>query len=186
MIIIPNFLTRCYQKNEDPFISLNDLPLKQANKAKINHCKLNEIGDFYAQDDYLIHRLEIEKWIYEQLIKKGGKPTYKTPVYMTLGDGKVGYFDIREDIQKNAIELQIPLDKLDLSAISFTFPDSMYKLIIDDSGKLIRGERTNTPQVYLYHELQNMMEIYKFCLCEHYVEAQVWNREMLYQYLNNE
>ena len=57
----------------------------------------------------------------------------------------------------------------------------MYKFVLDDSGNIIGGERTNTPDVYLYHEVE--IVINKYLTDEHYVEAQVWNREMLYKFL---
>jgi hypothetical protein len=77
----------------------------------------------------------------------------------------------------NAAEIRIPIDEIDLSAVTFTFPDSMYKFVVDDVGNIVGGERTNTPSVYLYHELDEVIK--KFQTSEHYIEAQVWNREML-------
>lgn len=176
---VPDFLTRYYVKGENPYLSLNDYPFEQANGIKKAHCRLHNIGDFYAEDSYLIERRKIEKWIYEQLISKGGKPEYDVPIYMTLGESPVGEYDIRADLQKNAAELIIPLDGLDLLAITFTFPDSMYKIVLNENGELIEGGRTNTPQVYLYHEIENVIEKYKNYLADHYIEAQVWNRSML-------
>jgi hypothetical protein len=131
----------------------------------------------------LIQRKEIEKWIYTQLVTKGGNPKNTVPIYMTLGVSPRGDLDIREDIQKNADELIIPINSLDLSAISFTFPDSMYSFVTDNNGNIIGGERTNTPNVYLYSELEEVILKYKTDL--HYIEAQVWNREMLFDYLNH-
>ena len=174
---IPNFLTRYFVEGENPFLSLNDYPFEQANKIKKEHCKRNNIGGFYAEDDYLIQRREIEHWIYNKLIEKGGNPTNNIPIYMTLGESPEGEFDIRVDIQMNAAEIRIPIDEIDLSAVTFTFPDSMYKFVLDDSGNIIGGERTNAPDVYLYHELDEVIK--KFQTDEHYIEAQVWNREML-------
>lgn len=134
---VPGYLTRYYKRNENPFISLNDFPLEQANRIKRLHCQQDGIGGFYAEDDYLVHRLEIEKWIYNQLLLKGGAPKESVPIYMILGDSPTGQFDIRADLQKNASELRIPIEVLDLSAVTFTFPDSMYKIILDDNGNII-------------------------------------------------
>ena len=180
---IPDFLTRYYQKGEYPFISLNDLPFKEANRVKKAHCDKNGIGRFYAQDDYLLHRKEIEKWIYNKLIGLGGKPTNEVPVYMTLGESPEGEFDIREELQKNCEEIRIPLQEIDLSAVTFTYPDSMYEFVLDENGNVISGERTNTPEVYLYRDLPDVIKKYR--VYENYrfgVEAQVWDREMLHQY----
>lgn len=178
---VPDYLTRYYVASEDPFISLNDLPLEQANEIKRMHCHRNKIDGFYAEDVYLVHRKEIEKWIYDCLIKKGGKPDNTVPVYMTLGSSLEGEFDIRADIQANSVELRIPVSEIDLSAVTFTFPDSMYKFITDIEGNVVGGGRTNNPDVYLYHELETVIKKYKTDL--HYIEAQIWNRKMLYKFI---
>lgn len=181
---IPNYLTRYYQCGENPFLSLNDLPLHEANRIKRIHCHRNQIGDFYSQDDYLIHRKEIETWIYQRLLEKGGKPKEKVPVYMTLGDSPTGEYDIRGDIQRNACEIKIPLFALDLSAVTFTWPDSMYRFTYDPNGKIIGGERTNTPDVYTYQEVIEIIKRYDvYENYSNYIEAQVWNREMLHSFI---
>lgn len=180
---IPDFLTRYYQKGEYPFISLNDLPYEEANSIKKAYCKKNDIGLFYAQDDYLLHRKEIEKWIYNELMRLGGSPTNEVPVYMTLGEFPEGEHDIRAELQKNCEEIQIPLQELDLAAVTFTYPDSMYEFVLDEKGNVIDGRRTNTPEVYLYEDIPHI--ITKYNIYENYrsgIEAQVWNREMLHAY----
>ena len=180
---IPSFLTRYYQKGEYPFLSLNDLLFEEANRVKRAYCKKHGIGRFYAQEDYLVHRKEIEKWIYNELIRVGGNPADKIPVYMTLGESPEGEFDIRAELQKNAEEIKIPLDEIDLSAVTFVYPDSMYELVMDEDGRIINGRRTNTPKVYLYGDLPWLIEKYK--VYEQHIfaiEAQVWNREMMRKY----
>ena len=180
---IPDYLTRYYQRGEYPFLSLNDLPLEEANRVKTEYCKKNNIGRFYAQEDYLVHRKKIENWIHNQLIRIGGNPVDMVPVYMTLGEAPEGEFDIRAELQQNAEELKIPLSEIDLSAVSFTYPDSMYELVIDDNGTLVAAGRTNTPHVYLYDELPRVVRKYR--IFEDYrvnIEAQVWNRQMLHRY----
>jgi hypothetical protein len=181
-MIVPDFLTRYYPKGEYPFVSLNELPYEEANKIKKKHCERNGIGFFYAEDDYLIHRREIETWIFNQLIAKGRRPKCSVPVYMVLGESPKGEFDIRLDIQKDACEFRIPVTALDMSSVSFTYPDSMYELMYDGIGNVIGGKRTNTPKVYTYEELPELIQrynIYSYYL--HYIEAQVWDREILQQ-----
>ena len=158
---IPTFLTRYYQMGEYPFMSLNDLPFEEANRVKKAHCKKNGIGLFYAQDDYLIHRKEIEKWLYNKLIELGGKPVNKVPVYMTLGESPEGEFDIRAELQKNCEEIRIPLIEIDITAVTFTYPDSMYEFVLDEKGNVINGKRTNTPEVYLYRDLPGLIQKYQ-------------------------
>jgi len=180
---VPDYLTRYYQQGEYPFLSLNDLPFEEANKVKRAVCRKNGIGRFYAQDDYLVHRKEIERWLYRELIRLGGKPADDVPVYMTLGDSPEGEYDIRTEVQKNAVGIRIPIKEIDLSAVTFTYPDSMYEHIVDTNGNLITGRRTNTPRVYTYEELPPVVRKYR--IYDNYrfnIEAQVWNREMLHKY----
>ena len=181
---VPDYLMRYYKKGEDPFLSLNDLPLAEANRVKRRHCEEDDIGGFYAEDGYLPNRREIEHWIYGQLIAKGGHPTCTVPVYMTLGESPTGQFDIRADLQKNAAELRIPVAALDMAAVTFTFPDSMYQIVLDDDDNLVAGGRTNTPVVYMYREIEAVMRKYEGYLDTHYIEAQVWNREMLKNFMD--
>ena len=176
----PKFLTRFYQKGDHPFISLNDLSLVEANKVRKLHCDRYNIGLFYAQDDYLFHRKEIELWLHKELIRKGGNPKSQVPVYMILGKAPTGEFDIRASIQKNASEIRVPITELDINSVTFTYPDSMYELIFDSDGNVIDGVRTNTPKVYLYNELSSLInERSIFDPYIHSVEAQVWDREGL-------
>jgi len=117
------------------------------------------------------------------LIRIGGKPTNTVPVYTTLGESPEGEFGMRWDIQKNAEEIRIPVKEIDMKAVTFTYPDSMYEMIVDVDGKKTGGGRTNTPKVYLYSELPEVIQ--KFRVYEnyrYYVEAQVWNRDMLHKY----
>lgn len=180
---IPDYLTRYYQKGEYPFMSLNDLSLHEANEVKRRHCGKNDIGDFYAQDDYLVHRIEIEKWIHWELLRLGGKPENEVPVYMTLGESPEGMYDIRTELQKNGEEIKIPIREIDLSAVTFTYPDSMYEHIYDAEGNFISGRRTNTPRVYTYQDLPAIIQKYR--IYDNYrfnIEAQVWDRDMLHNY----
>lgn len=178
---LPDYLTRYYTKGEYPFVSLNDLPLEEANRVKKKHCLRNSIGEFYAEDDYLIQRKGIEKWIYHKLLGKGGCPKDWVPIYMTLGESPEGEFDIRVDIQKDAGEFRINLNELDLKTVSFTYPDSMYELEYDEMGNVIGGKRTNTPKVYMYEELLEISKKYHIFKngSLYYIEAQVWDRERL-------
>ena len=175
---IPDFLTRYYQKGEYPFMSLNDLSLEEANRVKNEYCVKNGIGDFYAQDDYLIHRREIEEWIYRELVRLGGNPVNRVPVYMVLGESPDGQYDIRAELQQNAEEIRTPLSEINLSAVSFTYPDSMYEHIVDDDGNLVSAGRTDTPRGYTYDDIPSV--VMKYRIYKNYrfnIDAQIWDRE---------
>jgi hypothetical protein len=57
----------------------------------------------------------------------------------------------------------------------------MYELTVDQHGTVIDGGRTNTPQVYLYHELDEVIDKYRVYTPPYkfYIEVQVWDREPL-------
>lgn len=173
---VPDFLTRYYTPGDDPFQSLNELPLEQASVIKLRHCARNGIGGFYAEEDYLPQRREIEAWMHREWLRKGGRPVSSVPVYMVLGESPEGEYDIRLDIQKEAHEVRIPLADLDLATVSFTFPDSMYELQYDAQGNLLDGVRTNTPRVYAFEELPELIARRRvYDPYRHYIEAQVWD-----------
>ena len=181
--MIPDYLTRYYVAGEYPFTSLNDLPLEEANAIKMAASDKYEWGGFYAQYDYLIHRREIEKWIHRKMCEMGGNPMDDIPVYMFLGDVN-GKFD---KFGADTASLRIPLHEIDLSAVSFVWPDSMYEMVVDGNGDFTgAGKRTNTPKVYMYHELDEVAGLVSRynavqgkkvpAAC---IEAQVWDRKML-------
>jgi hypothetical protein len=121
--------------------------------------------------------------LYNELIRLGGKPVNDVPVYMNLGESPIGKFDIRSEVQKNGEEIRIPIEEIDLSAVTFVYPDSMYELIEDADGKIIGGRRTNTPKVYMYRDLPELIQKYRVHEQNKFsIEAQVWNREMLHKY----
>ncbi|HWQ58762.1 MAG TPA: hypothetical protein VN540_07045 [Clostridia bacterium] len=176
---IPDYLTRHYITGEDPFLSLNDLPPEEANRIRKDVNQKYGWGGFYGQDDYLLHRSEIENWIHAAFIKKGGKPQDLIPVYFFLGDVVGAYKKFAGDTSI----LKVPLSSIDHLSISFVWPDSMYVAERGPSGFTGACQRTNTPQVFTYDELEGIVmdvRAYNDLPCRTAppacVEAQVWNR----------
>lgn len=102
---------------------------------------------------------------------------------MILGESPTGDFDIRAGIQKNTEEIRVSISAIDILAVTFTYPDSMYKFVYDDSGHITGGTRTNTPKVYLYSELRDVINEHNvFNPYTYHIEAQVWDREALNLY----
>ncbi len=178
--MLPNYLTRYCINDENPFISLNELEIERANKIKSDHCRKFNIGGFYKEKNYLYHRIEIEKWIYKNLIEKGGSPNCEVPIYMFLGESPKGDYDIRKDIQPKAKGYKLNINKLDIKTISFTYPDSMYEMIYDKNGIPSEGIRTNTPKVLIYDELNDYIIKNNILSNPKYsIEAQVWDKKRL-------
>jgi len=159
--------------------------------------------DFYVQgsvfwerfedpNDYLQTRRQIEQWLYQEFIAKGGAPQQPYPIYMILGRSR--WLQTAPDAATLATtsEIQVPLSLFQECDISFTYPDSMVSFLAanqkeskyylpDYHGKLftlpeilsivesngLPGERwgTNLPS-YLAN----------------YIEAQVWNQEPLLEF----
>lgn len=176
---VPGFLTRYYVRGEYPFNSLNDLPLNQANEVKLDASNRYDWGGFYAQDDYLVHRREIEKWIYSHFTNRDVYPPNNVPVYMFLGDVDWPFTKFGEETSC----LRIPLHELDTTMISFIWPDSMYEPIVDQTGRYTGDcQRTNQPKVYLIDELDELikeLDLFKAVSNCGIIEAQVWDRNML-------
>lgn len=185
-VMVPDFVTRISPNGELPFCSLNELPFDAADIIRKRHCRRNGIEGFYAEEGYLLQRKLIEKWMREQLILSGGEPRSESPIYMILGDPQEGDFDIRKDIQKQGIQYQIDLSKLNLNSVTFTYPDSMYELVYDEDNVIVDGIRTNTPKVYRYGDLASLIENrHVYDPYVHYIEVQVWDRLRLNQVWDN-
>ena len=102
---------------------------------------------------------------------KGGGAVRKHPIYMILGDSPAGPHDLRLEYE---FKIVIPLDRFAAEEISFTYPDSLYQVPMDDLGRLYL-ERCADPAVYRLEEIARVIERYQvYEQNNHYVEAQVW------------
>jgi hypothetical protein len=61
----------------------------------------------------------------------------------------------------------------------------MYELVYDEDGRVIDGIRTNTPTVYLYEEIHELIGRANLFDDSYYIEAQIWDRERLHEIWNN-
>ena len=104
-------------------------------------------------------------------ITKGGRPIRQHPIYMILGDSPVGPHSLDAEYD---FRVRIPLGAFSPDDISFTYPDSLYVVPLDDLGRLYL-ERNQVPTIYRMEELEevvNTYQVYKYN--NHYVEAQIW------------
>jgi hypothetical protein len=178
----PDFLTHYYEKSTGPFSNLSMLPIEQAERI------LEEIrgnaNRFASQrsSDYMKKRLELENRIRQLFEQKGGKPRLTKPQYFILGACpwvKEWYVDGQE--------LQIKLDSIPESCVSFTYGDSFPAMNYVD-GKPYRG------QVYTVGELGEVIKQYGLPQRwnpdgrggpERYIEAQVWDDDALKEHLRS-
>lgn len=128
---------------------------------------------------YLRYRKEHEQYLRNRFIEKGGKPRRKYPIYMILGDSPSGPHNLDEDYDH---ALVIPLSVFEPEDVSFTYPDSLYRVPLNDLGRLYL-DRDPAPAVYRIEEIENLIQRYRvYEFNNHYVEAQVWMDEPLEQF----
>jgi hypothetical protein len=169
--IIPETLYHYYECSHQPFRSLSNLPLNEA-EAVLNG--IRQRGEGFASQrntDYLIIRHELETFVRARFVEKGGQPLRTHPHYMILGR-----CDWVKSWYPQGCEVSIPLDRFDPAHVSFTYGDTFPAMRYTD-GKPYRR------QVYLLAELADLIE--RFGLpqdCnsdgtngpDRYIEAQVW------------
>jgi hypothetical protein len=130
--------------------------------------------------DYMRKRFVLEDKIRTRFQAKGGLPKLVRPHYLILGSCawlKTWYVDGQE--------LQIKLDSIPASCVSFTYGDSFPAMNYND-GKPCRG------QVYTRNELAELVERYGLPQVwnpdgkggpERYIETQIWDDDPLKEYV---
>lgn len=143
-------------------------------------------GRFKDPAIYLRERKKTESWLREQFISKGGHPKEDYPIYMVLGECK----KIEENMKKYKLsKIQIPLSDFKEEDVSFTFIDSMfsYQLGCDKSPEYYQPEYHG--KVFTLSEIYSIIEERELLEKDWwgnlpddfipYIEAQVWNHEIL-------
>ena len=170
------YLVNYRHKDSMPCKSITELPLEEAKKlAKQlysgNSCRAHR--RFGAEfERYYGDRRKAEQWMYDMFCELGGKPETKHPYYFTV--------QLSEALSENYGEyrmIQIDLDEIADSDISFTLGDSM---------ALYYTEKLH--QVYTKTDLLKHLELYDNDvnkMLEHkkeqavFIEAQLWNDKYL-------
>jgi len=186
-----DYLTHYYKKDTAPFQTLSALTRSEALKV------MNELADdspiysrFNNPNEYLDNRSRVEEWLINSFIRKGCEPTDRYPNYTVLGTSKW--------IEEHSINYRCDLCKIELPVslfsehdISFTVPDSMvtYNLEIQQPANLYNPEFHG--QVFTLTEAKTIFNKDFMADVEKtkfpggaipYVEAQVWNHNLLKDY----
>lgn len=170
---VPDYLTYYFRDNQKPFEVLTDLDDNVA-KALLRNDTL-----WRGDGTYLTHRKNHEKVIRDLFIQKGGRPKRDYPIYAILGESPIGPHDLENEY---IYKINIPLHEFTRNDISFTYPDSLYEVPLDDLGRLYL-QRNDVPIVYTIDELSNVIEKYHvYEYNNHYMEAQIWNDEPVEQF----
>lgn len=184
-----DYLTYYYNIDNEPFRSLTDL----ADEEAINIMNKLRDDSFFGERfknpaQYLKSRKATEAWVRKAFIAKGGKPKDKTPISMVLGSSK-WLVSAAPDPEKHG-EIRIPLSIFMPYDISFTYPDSMLSRWISKEKPPELFQPDLHGKVFTINEIISIVENkgmpeedWEIQLPERlapYIEAQVWNRELLF------
>jgi hypothetical protein len=183
-----HFIHRYFKLGTNPFKSISDL----CDDEIILFMKENFPNHawFHADPEERIkRRRRIEKWLLDEFVLSGGDPKTTNPCYFTLGKSTflrdAGSFDA---------EIEIPLGLFSSKNISFTYPDSFFSewLGRNKEHNLFNNELNG--KIFTIDEVLNLLTQnkipqnaqmdtsygYKF---EFYIEAQVWDYDILNNYM---
>lgn len=170
MTTVPDHLSYFYRTGQRLFEVLSDLD-EEAAEAILKRDVL-----WRGDGTYLRHRRKHEQYLRGRFIEKGGRPTRTHPIYMILGDSPSGPHSLEAEYDH---KLVIPLSVFAPEDVSFTYPDSLYEVPLNDLGKIYL-DRSQAPSVYRMEELETLVARYKvYDFNNHYIEAQVWVDEPL-------
>ncbi len=186
-----DYLTYYYSVDKEPFQSLSELSDEEAIRIMENLADDTHYGErFKNPAQYLKNRRETEGWVRMEFIEKGGRPKDDFPISMVLGSSK-WLVNATPDKQKHG-EIRIPLSLFSEYDISFTYPDSMISRWLGLEKPVEYYQAGLNGKVFTLSEIQAIIE--KKGMPEEdwgqklpesfapYIEAQVWNRELLYDF----
>ena len=189
------YLYHYYDKSKLLFRSVTSLPFDEAEitlRASLAESP-NATQEFlnWFPKWHLERRYELEKTVRDKFVAVGGKPVNTAPIYFTLGANKG-----LETWYYNLGIIKIPVSEFDLSSVSFTYGDSFAVF----NPECNTGEEW-WEQVYMYSDIVKLIDKYGFPedpvyhsinmefpkdkpINQYlkYIEAHVWNDEILDKY----
>jgi hypothetical protein len=189
-----DYLTYYYSIDKEPFQSLSALSDEEAIDIMEKLCDDTLFGArFKNPAQYLKDRKDTEQWVREGFSAKGGRPKDKYPISMVLGSSK-WLIEAAPDRKKHG-EIRIPLSVFRECDVSFTYPDSMISRWFGRDKPIeyyqaeLHGKVFTIPEILSIVEKKGMPEEnWETNLPKSlapYIEAQVWNRELLLEYLEH-
>jgi hypothetical protein len=182
------YLTHYYRAGTIPFRSLSALPETEAIKImKDLYVDDAMWGRFWDPLSYIKARKETESWLRKEFISKGGRPKEEYPIYMIIEScDMLERSSSKEQIDK----IQIPISCFKEQDVSFTFIDSMFSFQLGRDKNSDYYQPEYHGKVFLLSEMLSIIEekgepeegwwgklpIDFFP----YIEAQVWDYDLLY------
>jgi hypothetical protein len=186
-----DFLTYYYRRGTEPFRSLSALPDEEAIRIMEHLCDNTPFGSRFKDPVQYMHiRRQTEQWVREEFIAKGGRPRELYPIPMVLGASK-WMVKISPDPAAHG-EIRIPLTVFTEFDVSFTYPDSMISLWFGREKPSEYYQPEYHGKVFTVSEILSIVrekglpeEEWETNLPGYlapYIEAQVWNHELLVAY----
>lgn len=180
--MVPKFLYHYFEKERGPFKNLTQNGYKKAQEIQEN---ITLGFNNNRPHNYIDLRFSAERRLKEGFVAKGGRPNRNDPFYFTLGPSSW-----MQSCYHNPDFVKISLDKIKSEHISFTYPDGMVSFQFYDEPKLKMYRKDCNGEVFLLKEITQVIEKYglpsedKWSNYEEqkydrYIEAQVWDEEMI-------
>lgn len=189
-----DYLTHYYRKGSEPFQSLSALADTEAlNRMKAMYIKGSIFWERFEDPGwYLNTRREVEAWLRSEFISRGGNPRETYPIYMILGSSKWAESVGDSETLSTTAEIRVPLSLFKEEDLSFTYPDSMVTWYLEHEKNVEYYQPGYHGKLFTLSEIQAIIELKGMPgegwetrvprRLAHYIEAQVWNRELLLEY----
>jgi hypothetical protein len=187
-------LIHVYKRGAEPFRSLSALSDAEA---------LDIMKDLYMEGSvfwerfkdpafYLQARRQVEQWLRQEFIAKGGAPREAYPIYMVLGRSKWLLTAVDEVTRATTVEIEVPLSLFGEGDISFTYPDSMVTSLLAYQKNPEHYLPDYHGKVFTLAEIRDIIETKGLpgdswgnnipSHLANYIEAQVWDHRPLLAY----
>lgn len=181
------YLTHYHRRGVMPFRTLSGLSEEQALKIMEELCDDSLVfSRFKEPREYMKNRLEVEDWVRDKFIEKGGLPRDNYPLYAVLGRSEgIEKYSSQYDLE----QIRIPISLFEETDISFTVPDSMASFGLATA----RAVDLYIPE--FHGQVFTLSEIKRFSQTEldevldrlpdrtiPYVEVQIWNHTIPLKY----
>ena len=189
-----DYLIHFYRKGTEPFRTLSALADHEA--MQLMRALYVEGAVFWERfkdpAQYLHLRRQIELWLRQSFIARGGVPQEAYPIYMVLGTSKWLQTAIDHATLTSTTQVQVSLSLFQEGDISFTYPDSMVSFLLANEKESeyylpdFHGKVFTLPEICSLVESNGLPgENWRTNLpssLPNYIEAQIWNRAPLANY----
>jgi hypothetical protein len=192
-----DYLLHVYRRGSAPFRTLSVLPEEEALRLMRQLYVEGSIfwERFREPKGYLDFRKQVEQNLRMGFTAKGGKPVDPHPVYLVVGSPKWMESVADPKTLETTEIIRIPLSVVSEDQVSFTYPDSMVSALLAAEKNPEYYEPDYHGQVFTWTEMKGILgrnglpgEGWETRMPKHfahYIEAQVWNRKALVEYLDS-